>query len=70
MFHSQFVSLGRVKDPSDFVYIHSVDNSYGNVDDLLDPSVQQKRLRLAFPKIKKLIKVYKPILEKMKDLEQ
>lgn len=70
MYHSQYVALSRVRNPCDFMYIHSVDASLGSVDDIMNTKIQLKRLKLAFTKIKQLVKVYDPILEKMIALEK
>jgi hypothetical protein len=70
MFHSQYVALSRVRDPRDFMYIHSADKTtYDSLEKIMDPKVQLRRLGLAFPKIQKLVKTYKPVLKVIQSLE-
>jgi hypothetical protein len=70
MYHSQYVALSRVRDPSDFMYIHSADSSYGRLEDAMAPDVQLRRLTFAFAKIKQLVKTYNPVLKLLKNLEE
>jgi hypothetical protein len=76
MFHSQYVALSRVRDPNNFIYIYSKDStgklfkSKDNIEEIMDPDTQRYRTQEAYKKIKKLVKIYKPVLEIMKSVEQ
>lgn len=75
MYHSHYVVSSRVKDPNNFIYIYSKENnkkfkSYQSMEEILSEEVQMKRLKLASIKIKKLVKIYKPILNIVKELEK